>query len=160
MDAGKNLSLLAAWFRIVYSVFLGAALVFFFQALQWIGGAGFLAVFSTEQLNAQALVALESFNSTWLIGLTAFGVHLVLVGTLIIKSGRAPKILGRILIVAGLAYILDTTAHSLLADYERYATVFLVIVAVPSVVAEGWFGLWLLARGGKPAAADHGGNAV
>jgi hypothetical protein len=24
-----------------------------------------------------------------------------------------------------------------------------VIVAVPAVVAEGWFGLWLLLRGGK-----------
>ena len=148
----RNLSLLAAWFRVVYTVFLGVALIFFFQALQLLGGSGFLSAFSADQLNTQAMVALDSFNSTWLIGLVAFGVHLVLIGTLIIKSGRAPKVLGWFLIASGLSYIFDTTAHSLLADYEKYATLLLVIVAAPSVVAEGWFGLWLLLRGGKPAA--------
>ena len=146
----RNLSLLAAWFRVVYTVFLGVALIFFFRALQLLGGAGFLSAFSDDQLGALALAALDSFNSAWLIGLTAFGVHLVFIGALIIRSGRAPKVLGWFLIASGLAYVLDTTAHSLLADYERYATLLLVIVAAPSIVAEGWFGLWLLLRGGRP----------
>ena len=57
------------------------------------------------------------------------------------------------MIAAGTAYIIDTTAHTVLADYAEYADAFLVMVAVPSVVAEGWFGLWLLsrARRGLPA---------
>jgi hypothetical protein len=42
---------------------------------------------------------------------------------------------------AGLAYLADTVADSLLADYEKWSV---VIAAVPSIVAEGWFGLWLL----------------
>jgi hypothetical protein len=150
--ANESLSLVTAWFRIVYTVFLGVAAIFFFQALQLLDRAEFLTVFSAEQLNAQALVALDTFNSTWLIGLLAFGAHLILLGILVIRSGWATRILGYILIASGLAYMADTVAHSALANYTDYATVFLAIVAVPSIVAEGWFALWLLLKGGKAEA--------
>ena len=42
---------------------------------------------------------------------------------------------------AWLAYLADTVTDSLLADYEKWSV---VIAAVLSIVAEGWFGLWLL----------------
>lgn len=143
-----NASLVTAWFRIVYTVFLGVAVIFFYQALQLLSGSEFLRAFDAGQLEAQALLAVNTFNSTWLIGLLVFGVHLILLGWLVVKS-TAPKILGYVLMVAGLAYVADTIAHTMLANYVDYETVFLVIVAVPSVIAEGWMGLWLLIRGGK-----------
>jgi hypothetical protein len=133
-----------AWFRIVYTVFLGVAVIFSYQALQLISGAQFLTVFDTGQLEAQALLALDTFNSTWLIGLLAFGVHLVLLGWLLLKSHAAPRLLGYVLMVAGAAYVADTTAHTLLSNYVDYETVFLAIVAIPAVIAEGWMALWLL----------------
>jgi hypothetical protein len=147
--ANESLSLVTAWFRIVYTVFLGVAVIFLFQALQLLDHAEFLSVFSTEQLNAQALVALDTFNSTWLIGLLAFGVHVVLLGALVITSRWAPRALGYVLVVAGLAYVADTVAHSLLSNYQDYETLFIATVAVPAVLAEGWLGMWLLLRGGK-----------
>lgn len=147
-----DLSLVAAWFRLVYTVFLGVALVFFFQALQLLSNAEFLSTFDPAQLEAQALVALDTFNSTWLIGLVAFGIHLVFLGYIIVKSGFASKILGYVLIIAGTAYVVDTVAHSLLSNYQDYEMLFLAIVAVPSIVGEGWFGLWLLIKGGKVVA--------
>lgn len=155
----KDLSLVTAWFRLVYTVFLGVALVFFFQALQLLDRAAFLSVFGTEQLNAQALVAADTFNSTWLIGLLAFGVHLILLGVLVIESRWAPRALGYVLIVAGLAYVADTVANTLLSNYGDYETLFIAIVAVPSIIAEGWFGLWLLLRGGK-SINTHGEQLV
>lgn len=147
--ASQELSLVTAWFRIVYTVFLGVAVIFFYQGLQLLSGVDFLAVFDSGQLEAQALVALDSFNSTWLIGLLAFGIHLVLLGWLLLKSGEAPRLLGYVLMVAGAAYVADTLAHTLLSNYVDYENVFLAIVAIPSVVAEGWMGLWLLLKGGK-----------
>ncbi len=150
----QSLSLLAAWFRIVYTVFLGVGLVFFFQALQLVSGDGFLSVFTVEQTNAQALVALDTFNSTWLIGLAAFGIHLVVLGAMVIISGVAPRALGVVLAVAGVTYVIDTAAHTLLGNYADYASVFLMIVLVPSVLAEGWFGLWLLTKGRKDTAGQ------
>lgn len=145
----RDLSLVTAWFRLVYTVLLGVAAIFFLQALQLLGGSGFLDVFTPEQLNAQALVAFDTFNSTWLVGLLAFGVHLVLLGVLVVRSHTAPRVLGYLLAVAGVAYMADTIAHTMLATYADYATAFTAIVAVPSVIAEGWFGLWLLIKGGK-----------
>ena len=147
--ANRDLSLLTAWFRLVYTVFLGAALIYFFQALQLLGDASFLTVIETAQREAQALVALETFNSAWLIGLAAFGIHLILVGGLVLQSRYAPKALGYLLIAAGAAYVIDTLAHTLLSNYTDYETLFIIIVAVPGVIAEGWFGLWLLLRAGK-----------
>ena len=111
--------------------------------------AEFLRVFTEEQLNAQALTALDLFNSTWLIGLLVFGVHLVIAGVLLIKSRWTVPLLGYIVMISGITYVIDTAAHSLLANYADYAMVLLVIVAVPSILAEGWFGLWLLIKGGK-----------
>ncbi len=152
-NANRDLSLVAAWFRLVYTVFLGVALIFFFQALQLLSGADFLASIDEQQLNAQALVAVDTFNSAWLIGLMGFGLHLIALGYLIIKTGAAPRLLGAVLSVAGTAYVLDTVAHGLLFDYADYATLLTVMVAVPSIVAEGWFGLWLLFRGGTDRTA-------
>jgi hypothetical protein len=159
-NANRDLSLLAAWFRIVYTVFLGVAAVFFFQALQLLSGSDFLTAFDSEQLNAQALVALDTFNAAWLVGLVGFGIHLVLLGYLVIRSGYAPKALGYLLIAAGTAYVIDTTANALLGNYDDYESLFIAIVAVPSIIGEGWLGLWLLLKAGKnqptlPTAVRH-----
>jgi len=148
-DIQKDISLLAAWFRIVYTVFMGVGLLFYFQALQYLGGEGFLSAFTTEQLQSSALIALESFNSTWLIGLASFGVHLILLGFLFRRTPHFPRVLTWLMILSGIAYIVDTVAHSLLVDYQAYQGLFTAIVAIPSVIAEGWFGIWLLTRGGK-----------
>ena len=60
-----------------------------------------------------------------------------------------PWFLGILLMLAGAGYVIDTLANAFLANYDDYATVFLLIVAVPSVVGELAFTIWLLWRGGK-----------
>lgn len=149
----KELSLLAAWFRLVYTVFLGVALTFFFVVLDLVSGAGYLMVFESGQLDAQVMLLLHAFNYAWLIGLAGFGIHLMLIGYLMLASGSAPRIIGILLAVAGAAYVFDTLANALLSNYAEYETVFLVIVAVPSVVGELAFTVWLLRKGGVPQAA-------
>jgi hypothetical protein len=85
--------------------------------------------------DAQALIGLELFDSAWLIGLAAFGLHLIVLGFLVARSVETPRWLGHLMMVAGAAYIIDTTAHTVLANYADHADAFLVMVAVPSVVA-------------------------
>ncbi len=149
-----GLSLLTAWFRLVYTVFLGVALIFLFLVLRLVSGAEFLAAFPSDQRDAFVLLMLDAFNYGWLIGLVAFGIHLILLGYLILKSSMAPRVLGVLLAIAGTAYVFDTVAHALVANYDDYASTFLVIVALPAVIAEVGFTVWLLARGGKPQAAS------
>ncbi len=145
----RDLSLIAAWSRLVYTVFLGVAAVFFFQALSYYDSPAIAEAFGVAERNAQAMVSLELFNSAWLVGLAAFGMHLIVLGYLVARSTETPRILGFFMIAAGAAYIIDTGAHSLLANYDSYATALLLMVSIPSVIAEGWFGLWLLLRAGR-----------
>lgn len=140
----RDVALVTAWFRLTYTVFLGAGLTYFFEVVQLLGNADYMAALSTEQIHAEVMVALGSFEATWLIGLAAFGIHLVLLGRLALRSGWVPRLMAWLLMIAGVAYVADTAAHGLLSDYESYASLFLAIVAVPSLVGEGWLGLWLL----------------
>ncbi|WP_400994994.1 DUF4386 domain-containing protein [Agromyces sp. GXQ0307] len=141
--AGRDRSLLAAWFRLVYTVMLGVAAVFMFLGLQLVtGGPG------TGTMGPEAgLLMFEAFDYAWLVGLFAFGVHLVLLGRMIVASRIAPVWLGWTLIVAGVAYGLDTMAVTLVADYAAIADVMLMVVLIPSVVAELSFTAWLLVTG-------------
>jgi hypothetical protein len=153
----RDVSLLTAWFRLVYTVLLGVALIFFFIALELLSGADYLSVFGPGQVDAHALLAVDAFNYAWLIGLVCFGVHLILLGYLVVASGWTAKALGYVLMVAGAAYIIDTLARAVIADYADVENLFLAIVAVPSVVGELWFTLWLLLKAGRnpnPAAVS------
>lgn len=157
-SVSEDLSLLTAWFRLVYTVFLGVAAIFLFAALQLTGGSEYLSSFDPGQLGTQVLLHIDAFNYAWLVGLACFGVHLLMVAYLLSASGSAPRLLGWVLAVAGAAYVIDTSAHTLLANYDDYATVFLAIVAIPSVVGELWFAFWLLLRAGTDETAVAAGE--
>jgi hypothetical protein len=150
-SVSSDMSLLTAWFRLVYTVFLGVALIFFFVALQFLSGADYLSAFDGGQIDAHVLLAIDAFDYAWLIGLVCFGVHLILLGYLVASSSWTTRILGYVLMVAGAAYIVDTLARALIADYADVENMFLAIVAIPSVIGELWFTLWLLFRGGRHA---------
>lgn len=138
----KSLSLLMAWFRLVYAVILAFSLVFLVIVLLLLSGADYLTVFETDQLHAQVMLSLNVFSDGWAIGLVFFGLHLALLGYLVFKSDYIPGILGVLLVVAGLSYLIDNFAILLLPDYD--ATIYLVT---------GWgellFVFWLLFKGGK-----------
>ncbi|MGB0100919.1 MAG: DUF4386 domain-containing protein [Nocardioides sp.] len=133
-DVHRDLALVSAWFRLTYTVLLGVALVFLYLALELVGSAS----------DDSVLLALRSFDFLWIVGLAAFGVHLVLVGRLVLMTDRAPRPIAWLLVVAGAAYVVDTVAHVVLSDYERYADAFLALVAVPSVIGEMSLAVWLL----------------
>lgn len=53
------------------------------------------------------------------------------------------------LAIAGVMYVIDTVAHFLLLNYSDFGSVFLLLVAIPSIFGEMSFALWLLTKGGK-----------
>ncbi len=138
---GADLSLLAAWMRLAYAVILGAALSGLYVAL-WL--TNHPDAFGDSHPDA-VLLALQAFDLTWVIGLAAFGVHLLVVGVLLRRSA-GPVWLAAILMIAGAAYVIDTVAHLALADYEAWSDGFLVMVMIPSVVGEFAFTVWLVLR--------------
>lgn len=148
----KNLAMLAAWFRLVYTAIFGIALSNFLNVLSLLSGAEYLKVFTTDQLklHAQVMLLIDAFNNGWLIGLVFFGFHLLVVSYLIIKSGGyIPRIIGIFLILASAGYVMDSLAHFLLPNYTDYKTIFQLIVAVPGVIGELSLAFWLLIKGVK-----------
>lgn len=126
------LSILSTLFRMMHAAIMGVAV--------------FALVVSLSSISSQEILKqVDIFNIVWLIGLFFFGVHLILLGRIIGK----PKIIGIFLLIAGAMYMVDTGAHFVLPDYETYSSVFLALVAVPSIVGEMSFSVWLLVKGGK-----------
>jgi len=151
----KDISLLTAWFRLVNVALFGVAVFHLFAVLQLINGVGPMGVFEHSQLNAQVMLSFISFNDIWLIGLIFFGIHLFFLGYLIIRSGYIPKILGVLLIIAGIGYLVDSFASFLFPRYSDFETVFMLLVVIPGVIGELSFTIWLLLRGGKKPIPNH-----
>jgi len=126
------LSGLSTYFRMKHAAIMGAAIV----ALP----ADLDATTETEILKQ-----VEIFNIIWLIGLFFFGIHLILLARIIQK----PKVIAFFLILAGAMYMIDTGAHFLLPNYDEYSSVFLALVAVPSILGEMSFAVWLLVNRGN-----------
>ena len=138
----RSLSLIMAWFRLVYAVILGIALINFFNVLQLLSGTGYLTAFEPNQLHAEVMVFLNAFSYGWAVGLVFFGIHLSILGFLVFKSGYIPKILGILLFVAGLGYFIDSFLIFLLPDYQA-------TIATFTFIGEALFMLWLLFKGVK-----------
>ena len=133
---GEHRSLLAAWLRFAYSVIFGAALTFLALGLEIATSGDRLAGLNVAQRESFTMLAIHGFDIGWLIALVAFGLHLIVLARIIAASGIAPRMLGLALATAGTAYIIDTFAHIVLPNYSAIGDVMLVIVAVPSMVAE------------------------
>lgn len=112
-------------------------------------GAGVFALVAALDLTTKSsiLVQLETFNNIWLVGLFFFGVHLILLANITKNIPLIPFML----LLSGIMYIIDTSAHFLLPNYNTYADVFLMAVAIPSIFGEMAFALWLLLKNGKKA---------
>jgi len=139
----KSLSLLTAWFRVVYAAILAIVLLNFVMALQLLSGADDLTVFETGQLHAQMMLFLNAFDYGWNIGLAIFGLHLLTLGYLFYKlSGYIPKILGVLLIIASFGYLIDSSGKLLSPSYDANIALF-------TFIGELLLIFWLLIKGAR-----------
>ncbi len=146
-ESGEQRSLLAAWLRVGYTVMLGVALVFMFVGLRFVEQDGFTDVIADDERAGLLLLMFDAFDAAWMIGLTLFGLHLVVLARILWSSLIAPRWVAALVGIAGLAYLVDTTGYTLLVDYEAHAGLFSAIVIVPAVVGELAFTGWLLRHG-------------
>ena len=150
----KDLALLAAWLRLTYTIIAGVALLNLFFVLELLRGADYLAGFGSDQLGAQVMIFLNAYEFGWRIGIVFFGLHVLVLGYLIFRSGYVPRILGILLMIATIGYLVSVISSFLLSNFADYETVFLVILAVPAVIAELSLTIWLLLKGGKDRVSD------
>jgi hypothetical protein len=147
--ADKNLSLLGAWLRLAYAAILGIAILNLIVVLLLSSNADYLSVIRIDQIQALAMLYLDAFDLIWSIGLIMFGGHLLIVGGLAFKSASIPKIIGILLLIAGIGYIIIHLCNTFLPQYDGFIKILDLVFTVPMIAGELGFGLWLLIRGGK-----------
>jgi len=130
-------SLVAAAFRLATVTILGLNLLNMFAALLILEGPDYPAAF--------ALFFLDLHRYGYALGLTFFAVNCVAMGYLLARSSHAPTTLGILLGVAGLGYLANSLLWFLVSGYG--GTVRLGLL-VPALLAETWFCLLLLRKGG------------
>jgi hypothetical protein len=144
----RELSLFAAWFRLVYVAITCAALLSLLVAVKLVDDTGYTTALERVQRDAQVMLSIDAYHYGWRIGLVFFGVHLLLLGYAMVKSEYVPRILGALVALAGLGYTVSMLAVILLPSSSNFEDIvlLLLVVAVP-----GEFGLtgWLIWKGGK-----------
>jgi Domain of unknown function (DUF4386) len=133
----KSLSLLAAWFRLLYAAMFAIALSPLLGVLQLLTGAEYLKGLEINQVHAQVMGSLSAFRSGWDLGLVLFGFHLLVLGYLVFKSGFIPKWLGILIGLASAGYLVDSFGKFLIPNYN-------ITIAMFTFVGEFLLIFWLL----------------
>lgn len=142
VPVNRALSRLTAWFRLVYTAIALFGLLKLVTVFNLVNTPDYLTAFGTQQLNAQIKLLLGTFRDDWSIGLVLFGIHLVLLGYLIYRSGYIPKLLGVLLVIDGLGWVIDSLQPYL---YPKVNLKFIFL----TYFGEIFLMLWLLIRGWK-----------
>jgi len=141
----KTLSVLAAALRLLAHPAIAAInLLNHFIPLLLLGNADYLSAFQSEQLYAMVMIFLDAHTTGYLIAGAFFGVHLLLLGWLLFRSDLFPGILGILVFIASLGYLTESFGNFLVPGHE---SVFAWIVAIPAVIGELSFALWLVIKG-------------
>jgi len=151
-DVNRNLSLMTALVRFAYAAFLGFALVHLFRIIPFIRGAETTVA---ETAGQQILTLAGLFTGIWSLGLMIFGIHLIGLGLLSMRSVSVPRWLGILLLFAGASYFLLNFAVSVFPGSERAVAAVEKILSVPMALGEILFALWLIIRGGKAGSVSR-----
>lgn len=103
--AGRSVSLVAAFLGLTGCIIKTLSRLFFIAPLLILGGAHYLSAFSTEQLQALALLFLKVNERGAAIALVFFGLYALLTGYLIVRSTFLPRILGVPSMLGGLGWL-------------------------------------------------------
>ncbi len=135
----RSLSLLTAWFRVVYAAVFGMALLNLVNILPLFSGGEYLTLMGPDQIQAQTMLFFNGFNLGWNIGLIVFSLHLLFLGYLVYRSGYMPKFLGILLIIAFVGYAVDGFGVLLLENYGLTLAMFTFLGEVMLVF---WLLIW------------------
>ena len=138
----KNLSLLTAWFRLLYTGVYLVAVTNLIKVFALTKGASYFSANSPEHISELMLFYVKSYKYEWFFGLVLFGIYLILLGYLVLQAEYVPKIMGWLLTIAGLGYIIG---HSKVFLFPQLNTSFSMFTALGELV----FMFWLLFKGSR-----------
>lgn len=140
----KTLALIAVFARLAMTIIQGLNLLNHFVVMSLLSGSGSVAALAPPQLQALASLFLGAHEAGVLIWGMFFGLHLLLLGYLVYRSGYLPKVIGGLLVFVGLVYLTQSFGNILLPNAKA------VFTAMGSLgFLEIAFPAWLLIKGVK-----------
>jgi hypothetical protein len=117
-----------------------------------VSGADFLSAFERPQLDALAYLFVRLHEQGLIVVSVFWGLWLFPFGMLVIRSGFIPRVLGALLLLAGVGYLVSAGASLVLPRYADVVGRFAMVLQfgeLPIII-------WLLIWGAKPR--PHGGH--
>jgi len=130
-------------------LYLVAVPIGLFGTVQKLGALGVLqggevyAAFSEPQREALAMLLLRLGNPAVIVAELFWGLWLLPLGMLVIRSRFLPKALGVLLLVNGAAYVVMCVTSLVLPEYAAIPGKYLF----PALFGELWLALWLAIKG-------------
>ena len=126
-DVNKNIAAVSSYLRLVNAIIFGIALFQLFGIQETVVSNG----------NPELIIDhYDTFQFTWNIGLVLFGLHLLFLGYLVFKSEYITKVIGVLLIIAGVSYLLDSIAILTLDNYANYKDILSNMVIIGGILGE------------------------
>ena len=142
-STAKNISLLSAAIRLIYSLVLGIAI---FQLVKIIPST-LLTDPVPENIVAETSMHFQSFEKIWSSGLIIFGFHLLGLAYLAIKSDIVPKIIGYLLYLSGVSYVFIHGSKQFNLLKPETVTSIESVLSAPMAIAEMALAIWLIYYG-------------
>jgi hypothetical protein len=138
----KTLSLLTAWFRLVYIGMHLMALTNLIKILALLKDSDDSGLAIELEFSDSVEFYMNSFRLEWEFALLVFGIYMCLLGYLVFRAEYVPKIFGILVFVAGLGYMINTLNVFLFPSVNMN---YLMITFLGELV----FMFWLLVKGSK-----------
>jgi len=139
-STSNRISLLTAVIRVLYTLILGVAIL------------QLISIIPSLSANEKAIAIMQSFNAfekIWSAGLIIFGIHLMGLGYLSVKSQVVPRMMGYLPYFAGVGYIFVNSAKQL--NYMEPTLLDLTesFLSLPMGLSEILLAIWLIYYGLK-----------
>lgn len=134
-----RLSMLSAWLRVVYCIWLAIAILQLQHTMEYADAADAAGV----------MHSLDSFLDIWSQGLIVFGAHLLLIGILACRTGAMPKLVAGLAFFAGIAYMGTNILQQTWTSYMQHKATVEAILSLPMALGELVLAVWLVWKGGR-----------
>jgi hypothetical protein len=154
-EVNAKLALIASALRLLAHPAIAALnLLNHYMAYEVLNGSAWAAAFDPAQVQAMALLFLEAHRYGYLIAGAFFGVHCFLLGILIYRSKRIPKVFGILMILAAIGYLMESFGVFLFPGNEHWLA---LLVGFSAAIGEVTLMFYLLLKGVRrqPAVVIH-----
>lgn len=128
--------------RLLYSVGLAIGIIQLIRANLMISSE----IFNTMEVYELVI----SFQSIWQFSLIIFGVHLLLLSSLVCEKKTFRQVISGLLFFAGIGYLISNTSDIIITNYDvLYRDNVEVVFILPMVLGEVMLAFWLMFKGGK-----------